>query len=382
MKQAAEVIKSNCEEILATWEVNVIEKINASRHTNRIILHDQLPNMVVDIADILQRHQSADEISNDEKFKEIINNSNIHGRHRATSKEYTIDQLIHEYIIFHRTLTLLLRENDAFDVNTSDLLKYILETAILRSATSFNDSLREMQETLMATLAHDLRNPLSTAYSLLQIMEIEDDPEKMDSLRKMATNNLRKTIKLTEGLMDAVTIKAGEGMMLEFNEIDIAEEVQTVYKEAKAIYDFDIRLERPERAVNGILDGAAIRRLLENLLTNAIKYGDMSRPVTISLEDMEDKIRLSVHNFGNPIPADKQESIFIFLHQMEKGSDRNVYTSWGMGLTLVKIVAESHGGDSEVTSNEKDGTRFSFILNKQNEAGKRRTHIIRRRNDG
>ncbi|MGB3183532.1 MAG: sensor histidine kinase [Cyclobacteriaceae bacterium] len=379
MKTAAEILRNNSLQIIEEWEEAAREKVTASRLTNKIILRDHLPNMLEDIAEILVRYDRMEDASNDEKFQEIVANSTDHGRHRAASEEYTIQQVIHEYIILHRVVTKFLREHDTFGPNIADLIKYIIETAILRSAASFNQSLQEMQEVMMGTLAHDLRNPLSTAYALLQLMKDIEDPENMESLRQMAMNSIRKSIDLTEGLLDTVTVKAGEGMMLKFYEDDIASEVWTVYQETIAIYgDYDIRLNCPKSGVTGILDGTAIRRLLENLLSNAIKYGDTSRPITISLTDMEEKVRLCVHNYGVPIPDDKQQSIFEFLNRHEQAGEKDIYPSWGMGLTLVKLVAESHGGYVELTSNEEEGTFFTFYLNKQNEPGQRRTQVMKR----
>ena len=375
MKHAAQTILDNLPHILDSWENTVTQKITAFGQTSKIALYDHLPNMIRDIADILIRFHGTEGLPQDEKYREIIDNSSEHGRHRATSEGYTIDQIIHEYIVFHRTLTNVLRDHNTYNADVADLLKYIIETAILQSAAAFNISLQQMQEKLVGTLAHDLRNPLSTTYSLLDLMALQKEGDEREMLRVMAVRSVQKALKLTEGLLDSVAARAGEGMMLNFAAVDIVKEVNLVYEEACIIYNQPIVLKCAEEEIRGVLDGVAIRRLLENLLTNAIKYGNIQQPITIEVEDDAEHVSISVHNHGNPISEERQRAIFNFL---EHSSETNVRErqSWGMGLTLIKAVAESHQGQVFLSSSAEQGTRFTIKLSKNNELGKRRTRIL------
>ena len=375
MSHAAQVIKDKSQEILEQWEEMANRKIEASRYTDSIVLRDHLPNMLVDITDILIRHDGLTDVSKDEKYFEIVSNSSEHGRHRATSEKYTVDQIIHEYIIFHRVITLVLRINNAYDVEVADLLKYIIETAMLQSAASFSTSLQETQEKMIGTLAHDIRSPLINTHSLVELMSYETGKEKLETFRQMALLSVHKALKLTEGLLDSITIKAGEGIMLTFAEIDVVDTIAPVYREACEVYSQKIKLECPVREMIAVIDEVAVRRLLENLLTNAIKYGDARQPITIKLAEADDMISLSVHNYGSPISPEKQQTIFNFL-QHSKQQDGVNRQSWGMGLTLTKTVAESHGGSVSLESSEEDGTLFTIKLNKNNKVGKRRTRVL------
>jgi signal transduction histidine kinase len=151
------------------------------------------------------------------------------------------------------------------------------------------------------------------------------------------------------------------------------EEVTTVYQEAKDVYNQKFELECPYEKLEGILDGAALRRVLENLLTNAIKYGDRNEPITISLKDLGDSVEISVKNLGNPISKAKQHSIFSFLTKEKNTHSTNLH-SWGIGLTLVKLVTQAHRGKVEVESSKQNGTVFTITIGKQpGEEGKVRT---------
>lgn len=374
MKQAAIVIRSNIENIMLSWEKGVKDEIPASQDTSNLALRNQLPNLLKDIADILERYEGLEEVKQYEKYEEIIKNSLNHGRHRATTSHYTLKQILKEYIVFHRVLTEIFIENECFTPEVSVVLKYTIENAMLYSASSFSDSIQQMREKLVGTLAHDIRTPISAAYFALDIMRCSD-VEKMESLRQMGLKSLRKALGLLEGLLDAISVKAGEGMTLHFEKIDIVREVEWVYHEASEIYSTKLEFKTEKNEIKGIFDGTAIRRVVENLVSNAVKYGDSEQPVSIRVEDREQEVVIRVHNFGNPIPEDSRKSIFNFLSRSHYGQfDR--LKSWGIGLTLVKSIAEAHGGRVELESNAEIGTTFSVFLNKSsNRAGKVRTEL-------
>lgn len=108
-------------------------------------------------------------------------------------------------------------------------------------------------------------------------------------------------------------------------------------------------------------------------MTNAVKYGDPDKPITVSLENKEEEVILRVHNYGNPISAEKQKNIFSFLNRSNEESRGNL-KSWGIGLSFVKMAAEAHQGNVELKSSTEHGTTFSVRLKKySNRPGKKKT---------
>ncbi|MGB3464493.1 MAG: sensor histidine kinase [Cyclobacteriaceae bacterium] len=373
MNKAADIIEKYSEEIIDVWKKRCTIKIEASGNVSKIALIDHVPHMLEDIAEIFRRYAPNPDASQEDLFQEIVQNSTSHGRLRAITEQYSVAEVIREYIIIHRTITETLKKYGVYKVYVADVLKYIIETAILRSTEAFANSVQEMQEKLVGTLAHDIRNPLTVAQASMQLIDGEHSEKNLEKLKTISLRSIKKAVDLTEGLLDAISARAGQGITLNFEKGDYAMSIKSVHIEIEDVYEYDFKVEVPEVSVTGIYDLVAVRRIIENLITNAIKYGDVGRPITTSLLVEDNYAIIEVHNYGNPIPASDQQSIFGFLSSSDQdnvGSTR----SWGMGLSLVKMIAEAHGGRIELQSTEETGTKFSVYLDKDaNKVGKIRS---------
>lgn len=369
------VLRENKAQLISVWEQKIREEIPASRSSSDLVLRNQLPNLIDDLADIFERYEGLSEIKTQDEFEEIVKNSLEHGRHRAASSNYTVKQVLQEYIIFHRTITEFLLEENLYTTEVGIILKYSLETAMLTSASSFTDSLQEMRQKLVGTLAHDIRTPITAAHFALDILDPQIDETRFLKLKNMGLKSLQKALSLLENILDSISVRAGEGMSLTFQKTDIVKELRWVFNEANEVFSNRMVFESDKEEIYGIFDGTAIRRIMENLVTNAVKYGAGDKAIKIRVEDHENSVILSVHNYGNPIPKDEQENIFDFLKRTTKDQSTEL-ESWGMGLTLVKSVAKAHGGDVELISNQEEGTTFYITLLKYaNEPGKVRTEL-------
>ena len=377
MKKVTQILENNSQLIIEDWERQVLELVKSSTSANRIALRDHVPNILNDIIGIMEEYDIIDWNLEDPKIALIESNSVDHGRHRASSGSFSSDEILHEYIIFHNVILRVLNINGITDHHAYNILKCCVDKSMLKSLEAYTKSIEEMQSKLVATLAHDIRNPLSAARLGIEMLNTEDiDQDRSMRVKKMTMNSVNKALEMLEGLLDSITVKAGEGMMLTYAETDLYSDIETIYQEASEIYSEEIILECLDKDLHGIYDAVAVRRMLENLITNAIKYGDKNTPITMKIEkDGDDQLLLSVHNHGNPIPQEKQKAIFDFL-QYGKQTRKPKLKSWGIGLTLVKMVAEAHGGAVELTSEKNKGTEFKIrISNSANKPGKIRTKL-------
>lgn len=375
MKKAADFLEEKKEEILEAWIGKIKQEVEATRQNNELALRDHVPQLIEDIVKIIRQCYEQDVLEEEAVYKIIFENSIEHGRHRATSTGYTVDQILREYIFFHRILTNTLVKENLYDSDVGLVINYSIETAMLYSGSAFSESIQEMRQKLIGILAHDMRNPIAAAHLAIDIMKYDDGKERFEKVRKMALSSLKRSIDLVEGLLDSITVEAGEGITLEFSEINIVQSIQSIHCEASEIYSNEILLDCETKEITGVLDGTMIRRVLENFLSNAVKYGARGKPITIQVNDGEPYLEIKVHNHGNPIPDERKDDIFRFMKTQGNSGPKEL-KSWGMGLTLVKAVAEAHGGELNLESSEEKGTSFCIILNKYlNKPGKMRAPI-------
>lgn len=375
MKKAARTIELQKTEILDLWEEETKKEVLASNLPTKLALRDHLPHLLTDMNGIMERYAGSGDLHEKETYEEILENSQDHGRHRSTSSGYTIDQILREYIIFHRILISFLKAENAYTIEVGTIIKFSIENAMLFSASAFNQSLQEIRQKLIGVLAHDMRNPVSAALIAVDIMEYDIGKERFDKVRAMAHTSLKRIMDLIEELLDSVTYEAGKGITLHFAEENIMETVEAVHSQAAEVYAQKIELISNEEEVLGIFDATMIRRVLENFLSNAVKYGARDAPITIIVEDSKEDVSIRVHNHGNVIPENKQKEIFQFMNTAMENNP-NESKSWGMGLTLVKSIAEAHGGSLGLKSNQREGTIFSINLKKfENNPGKNKSPL-------
>lgn len=373
MKLAGEYIIDQKHVIIDLWEEEVTRENSVSVATASIVLRNLLPSLLEDIGRILIYSPEGAEHPKQEILDEVIKKSHDHGRHRAASSRYTVKQIIKEYIELNGVVTEKLRSQGLYDVETGIMITYVLETSIAHSAGSFSEAIAEMQEKLVGTLTHDVRNPLSAAFMGIDMLKYSDGEEMFNKVRSMCKKSLRRSMGLLEGLLDAITVKAGEGITMNFSEGNIVTEVKHVHEEANEIYTnfIDLRCESDE--IRAVYDGSAISRALENLLSNAVKYGARDEVITIDVEEHGDEVVIKVHNLGNPVSEEDKESIFKFLNRSKDETSREL-KSWGMGLTFVKMATEAHGGHVDLESDQENGTTFSIVIQKYaNKPGKVRS---------
>lgn len=366
--KAAEVLAGNQGEVLNLWVDAVVEAVPGAARQTRTELSDHLQNLLDDIACALD-HADGDyttgDIPGNEKFGRP---STMHGRERASMSGYTVDQIVKEYVVLRRTLKRFFLQHGVADAVTLDVVTNVVERASLDAVKEFSCSIEAVQQKLIGTLVHDVRTPLGVAYNYAELLGLADLD---DAQRKRAVQTIGKSLKragsMLEDLLDTVTLEAGQGLFMRFNMCDISEALLTVCSEADQLYgERSIAAQLPNAAVTGVFDLALIIRTVENLISNAVKFGDMGQPITVSLSEEDDFIGIRVHNHGNPIAQDDIGRIFDFFASSDRS--RNYGRGWGLGLALVKTVVQSHGGQVILESSEDGGTVFGMTLCKDHRA--------------
>ncbi|RYZ43785.1 MAG: GAF domain-containing sensor histidine kinase [Myxococcaceae bacterium] len=220
---------------------------------------------------------------------------------------------------------------------------------------------QNLRDTFVAALTHDLRTPLTASKLSLQVLgrRHADLPGIQTSVARV-TQSLDRAERMIQDLLDASQVQAGNQMSLRLSECDLhAITVQTL-EELATVYT-DRFVLTSDGALEMMADPIGLRRIVENLASNAAKYGAPGTPIEVILSRTSAQVTLQVKNQGNPILGDELRNIFEPFHR-SRSAKESAEKGWGLGLPLVKGFAEAHGGKASVTSSAQDGTCFTITL--------------------
>lgn len=232
-------------------------------------------------------------------------------------------------------------------------LQEILETKINQ----------ETSERFVSSLSHDMRTPLTAAkLSAQMILRKIDDREAVKKYASTIINNLCRTDEMIIDLLDASKIRAGQKIDITMSLCDANDIGKKTIENLISIYGdrFEVNL-RGDGI--GTWSSSGIKRVIENLCNNAVKYGD-DKKITVSIISDKKDLIIQVHNWGEIIQKNETSSLFNYLQRTSSAQKSNK-KGWGIGLTIVKGIAESHNGFVDVSSNQQDGTIFTVRLPSQ-----------------
>lgn len=220
------------------------------------------------------------------------------------------------------------------------------------------------REDLTAMLIHDLKNPLVSSMMALQAVLRRQERETVVSDEELQFLRLAQESqsRLSHMIEDLLVIAQAEGqaMPLDLTDVDVCHVIQRALRElAAAAEKAELQLVNECHDLPRVhADRHKIRRLLDNLLTNAMKFTPRGGRITVSGETAEGQVRLSVSDTGAGIPEEVQGRIFEKFGQATGGRRMSV----GLGLTFCKLVAETHGGHIALESAPGQGSRFIVTL--------------------
>ena len=220
---------------------------------------------------------------------------------------------------------------------------------------------RDVRERVVAALTHDLRTPLAAAKISAQLLTRKVPSEEL--LHRVANriaSNINRADNMIQDILDASQIKAGEKVSLNIDKHELKGIMNSTTEDLINIHGNRIILSDSDD-VHGYWDASALKRMTENLVNNAVKYGKDTSPITIHLKSLKDSIVIAVHNEGTPIADQDQKAIFE-PYQRTNSAHTGNQKGWGLGLTLVRGFAEAHGGKAIVRSSINEGTTFSIII--------------------
>ena len=223
--------------------------------------------------------------------------------------------------------------------------------------------LMKKKDEFMSIASHELKTPVTSMKAALQIIEriSGKGPEnnQLHAFIEKANKQVDKLSSLIEDLLDVTKIQSGK---MELNKSDFA--IDELIKECMDQFVFDLLPHRitfkgeSTVMING--DKERLRQVLNNLISNAIKYSPGADKIILQKSVTDNYIKISVTDFGIGIPPENMPYIFDRFFRVHESSHK--FSGLGLGLFISAQIIERHEGKVGVDSKEKEGSTFWFTL--------------------
>lgn len=234
-----------------------------------------------------------------------------------------------------------------------------------RLATSFNHMATRVEETVstlrrfVADAAHELHTPLTALSANLELAASETMAERRAEFLQRAQEQLSRLEALTSGLLDLSRLETGSGGA-ERDTIDLTQllrETSELYASRAEQAGLNFTLDVPDAQIRACVNEAQIRRVVSNLLDNAIKFTPQGE-IRVGLCQQSGGVEMWVEDTGIGIPLEDQPYLFSRFHRARNAA---AYPGSGLGLAILKAIVDGHDGKVELRTNS-NGTRFSLRL--------------------
>uniref|UniRef100_UPI0032ED6C6E ATP-binding protein n=1 Tax=Ekhidna sp. TaxID=2608089 RepID=UPI0032ED6C6E len=246
--------------------------------------------------------------------------------------------------------------------NTSQLLE---QQRLVEETNNQLRNLNEEKNNLIQVLAHDLRAPLSTLSGGADMLKAKENlSEEGEKILGFMHQSSEKMQGLINKILDVDAIETGKHN-LKIEEFDILEVIrQSVHENQQRADDKSIALEMDEASSLTVkADKVYTLQVIDNLISNAIKYSNESSRVVISTEPRSEMVQISVKDQGPGLSEDDKKRIFRKYQRLSARPTKGEL-SIGLGLSIVKLFTERMGGKVSFDTELRSGTTFHIQLPK------------------
>lgn len=222
-----------------------------------------------------------------------------------------------------------------------------------------------MKDQFLATLAHELRNPLAPISNALYLLEQGGDrPEVAANARRIMARQLKQLVRLVDDLLDVSRITTGK-LILKKEQIELRRVIDNAVEIARPLIEarcHRLTVKIPERTIHLNGDETRLAQVFSNLLNNAAKYTDLNGAIAVEVEVAAEEVWVSVTDNGMGMSQEILPEIFEMFTQAHVSPDRT-QAGLGLGLALALRLVEMHGGTIQAHSaGIGKGSRFTVRL--------------------
>ncbi len=273
------------------------------------------------------------------------------------------------HLLFMEALRLPMLTYHLVSLATETVAAALIAIVVLRAVLRKNRELAELnrlRDLLTNSLVHDLRQPLTAL--LTGLFTVEQDPSLSEETKEMIAISREggdKLLGMVSDLLDVSRLESGQPLIQSASlspERFIRPGVSAVEQIAQE-QEIQLTVELPERLSHVDGDEERLRRVVMNLVGNALKFTPAGGQVSVSAREdsAAGRLDVSVVDTGPGIPKELQGRIFDKFAVLDTAASA-ARTSSGLGLTFSKMVVEAHGGEIWVESEPGQGSSFRFWL--------------------
>jgi len=220
--------------------------------------------------------------------------------------------------------------------------------------------LERLKNAFLGMAAHELNTPLAAILGFSELLTSADGVAPLSASQREEYLHLIHTkalelSRLVDDLLDISRVEAGQPLVLEYETVrldELARDVLRPYQEKSPRHQFELHLATAQTQI--VADPWRVRQVINNLVSNAVKYSPQGGVVKVALEPADGRCRLTVADQGIGMTAEQVEHIFDRFYRAD--SSNTAVHGVGLGMSIVRHIILAHGGAITVESNPGHGT--------------------------
>lgn len=354
-------IQRNHQEIIGAFSAFARTLMPANSPMTERELRDHCEELLLAIAEDLDTRQTSDEQSQKSRGHGSAHAMRVSGLLHADGRlhhGFTLPQVLAEFRALRASVLRLYELTGGRDLAGVRRFNEAIDEALTESMTRYSAQTDLYRNQFVGILSHDLRTPLGaiTAGAALLARAAEHD-QRQARVAARILNSAQRMERMIADLLDLTRTRLGGVIPLKAAHTNLQSVCEEVLLEVQASHPEAVVRFESHGDLTGNWDADRLAQVVSNLVVNAIEHGG-NTPVVLVASEAGERVRLTVHNEGEPIPSHAQATIFEPLVRGTSDGPQNI----GLGLFIARVIVVSHRGDISVNSTAESGTTFEVTL--------------------